>query len=166
MKKIFLYVAFGFVAWVLAEYVTVWAERGIAEWASYMPCIFVFYIVYPLLFAFLIYGYKWGNLRLFAATIAAGFVLEIVFFQNYALVQLPTATYYIPALILIYSFLTFAPKFAVSKVMALPPETIKWGFCAIGHVELYFAAIILVFGAFLKPLSAVTKVVPVSIALE
>ena len=116
MRKQLLYIAFGFVAWVIAEYVTVWAERGIAEWVSFMPLIFVFYLGYPLLFSFLIYKLEWNNLKLFAATLAVGFTLELMFFQNYAMVQLPTATYYIPALVLIYSFLTFAPKIAVSKL--------------------------------------------------
>ena len=125
MKKIALYVAFGFLAWVLAEYVTVWAQRGLAEWASYMPFILAFYIFVPLLFGFLIYKYKWSKLQLFVATMVIGFALEIVFFQNYALVQLPTATYYIPALVIVYSFLTFAPKFAVSKLMARFPKSLK-----------------------------------------
>ena len=125
MKRVALYVAFGFLCWMLAEYVTVWAGRGLAEWASYMPYILAFYIFVPLVFGFLIYKYKWSNLRLFALTIAVGFALEIVLFQNYALVQLPTATYYIPALILVYGFLTFAPKFAVSKAVRLFPESLK-----------------------------------------
>jgi len=114
-----LYIVFGFLAWVLAEYVTVWAERGMAEWVSYMPFIFVFYIVYPAIFSILIYRQNWGNMRLLAATIIIGFSMELLFFSNTAILQLPTAAYHIPALILIYGFLTFAPKFVVSKLVSV-----------------------------------------------
>lgn len=116
-KEILLYVTFAFLAWLLAEYVTVWAERGIAEWFSFMPFIFAFYIGYSLLFAFLIYKLKWSNKNLFAATVAVGFALELMFFQNTGLLELPTALIYIPALIIIYCFLTFTPKKAVSLVL-------------------------------------------------
>ena len=116
-KQILLYVAFGFLAWILTEYVTVWAERGIAEWFSFMPFIFAFYLAYPLLFAFLIYKLEWSNKNLFAATAVVGFALELTFFQNSGLLELPLALVYIPALLLIYSFLTFAPKKAVSLIL-------------------------------------------------
>jgi hypothetical protein len=116
-KEILLYLVFGFLAWLIAEYVTVWAERGIAEWFSYMPFIFAFYLAYPLLFAFLIYKLKWSNKNLFAATIAVGFALELTFFQNTGLLELPTALIYIPALMIIYCFLTLAPKKAVSLIL-------------------------------------------------
>lgn len=124
MKQYLLYVAFGFLAWVIAEYVTVWAKEGIALWVSYMPWIFVFYIAYPLLFSFFIYKMKLSNLKLLGLTFVVGFFFEIVFFgKAYMLLKLPDTIILTPLLILVYGFLTFAPKFAVSKL--LPAETIK-----------------------------------------
>ncbi len=116
LKIKLLYIALGFIAWVVTEYVTVWAERGLGEWASYMPFILLFYIAWPWLYAYLIYDRNWDKGKLIVSSVVIGFLLELTFFQNYALVQLPTAFYYVPALILIYSFLTLAPKYAVKKI--------------------------------------------------
>lgn len=115
MNKVISYMVLGMLAWLIAEYVTVWREKGIEKWVSHMPAIFIFYIGWVSFFAFLIFVKKWNNKKLFLTTIILGFILELTFFHNSMLYTFPRCLYAVPALVLIYSFLTFLPKWIVNR---------------------------------------------------
>ncbi|NHJ33409.1 MAG: hypothetical protein FK732_11155 [Asgard group archaeon] len=80
-----------------------------------MPEIWLFYIGYPLLFAFLIYNRKWSNWRVFLATLVGAFLVEVVFTGNKLLYTFPIMLIGMPIAVSIYSLLTFVPKWIVEN---------------------------------------------------
>lgn len=104
----------GIIFWVAVDFAT---TKGIvspyAYYSMHFPAILIFYIGYPLVFSFLIFR---GNLKgkgLFAATIIAMLIVEVLFTHNAAIFSFPLLLIGIPAAIAIYSFITFVPKWIV-----------------------------------------------------
>lgn len=80
-----------------------------------MPEIWLFYVGYPLIFAFLIYERKWNNGRVLLATLVGAFLVEVVLTANKLLYTFPIMLIGIPIAISIYGLLTFVPKWIVEN---------------------------------------------------
>ena len=80
-----------------------------------MPEIWLFYVGYPLVFAFLIYKRKWSDKRVFLATLVGAFLVEVAFAGNKLLFTFPIMLIGIPIAVSIYSLLTFVPKWIVEN---------------------------------------------------
>jgi hypothetical protein len=55
MKENRYYILISILFWIMAEYIASWHGR-IAEWASAMPWIFIYYVEYPLIFYYVIFN--------------------------------------------------------------------------------------------------------------
>jgi len=80
-----------------------------------MPLIWLFYIGYPLSFAFVIYKKGFDGRKLFYSMLVAIFIVEIVFTNNALLYTFPIMIIMIPLSICIYSFITYSPKWIAEK---------------------------------------------------
>ena len=87
----------------------------IAYFEKYGPTLLLFYIGYPLIFSFLIFKLQWDERRLFLATLAAIFVVEVLFTRNPLLMTFPALLLGIPLAILVYAPLTYFPLWFVRK---------------------------------------------------
>ncbi|MFB0504848.1 MAG: hypothetical protein ACETWE_13550 [Candidatus Bathyarchaeia archaeon] len=104
----------GTIFWVVVDWTTAF-NPYFERWLSYMPEIWLFYVGYPLIFAFLIYRRKWSDCGVFLAMLVGAFIVEVVFTGNKLLYTFPIMLIGIPAAISIYSLLTFAPKWIVEN---------------------------------------------------
>ena len=107
IKNYFLrYFVIGIIFWLIVEWTTVF-NPDYQRWLSYMPEIWLIYVGYPLLFAFLIYRKKLSNTNIFIATLVGAFIVEVVFTGNELLYTFPIMLIGMPFAISIYSFITF-----------------------------------------------------------
>jgi hypothetical protein len=74
-----------------------------------LPALLLFYLGYPLVFSFLIYGLKLGKGALFLAMIAGIVIVEIVFTHNVLLYTLPICLLAIPISLGHYGMVSFMP---------------------------------------------------------
>lgn len=109
MRSFLKYLLSGVAVWVLVDYTTAFIPDTV-RWIQHMPDIWVFYIGYPLVFAYLIYIRNWGDRRLFGSMLVMGFVIEVVLSRNSLLYTFPMMLIMIPVAISIYSLVTFMPK--------------------------------------------------------
>lgn len=100
--------------WVVVDYTTAF-NPDLQRWLAHMPVIWLFYLGYPLLFAWLIYRRKWQGKKLFLAMLAGIFIVEIIFSGNIRLFAFPDMFLFIPAALAIYSFITYTPKWIVEN---------------------------------------------------
>jgi len=114
MKEFTRYFLTGTILWVVVDWTTAF-NPDFERWISYMPEIWLFYVGYPLIFAFLIYRRKWSAWGIFLAMLAGAFIVEVVFTGNKMLYTFPIMLIGIPAAISIYGLLTFAPKWIVEN---------------------------------------------------
>ena len=104
------YFALAVLAWVIVDFTTTAAiGNPRAYYSKYMPALLLFYIGYPMVFSFLIYGLKLGKKALFLAMIAGIVVVEIVFTHNMLLVTLPICLLAIPISLGHYGMVSFMP---------------------------------------------------------
>ena len=103
-----------FLLWVLVDLGTAGGFR-LSYFAKYGPALLIFYLGYPLVFTFLIFRAHWGEKRLFLATLAAIFVIEVVFTRNPLVMTFPVCLVGIPLAILVYAPLTYFPLWYVQK---------------------------------------------------
>jgi hypothetical protein len=75
-----------------------------------MPLIWAFYIGYPLVFAHLIYDRSWDDRRIFCALIAGAFFVVVICSGNTLLYIFPIMVIMIPLAGVIYTIVTFLPK--------------------------------------------------------
>ena len=87
----------------------------IAYFEKYGPTLLLFYIGYPLIFSFLIFKLHWDERRLFLATLAAIFVVEVLFTRNPLVMTFPALLLGIPLAIMVYAPLTYFPLWFVRK---------------------------------------------------
>ncbi len=113
-SQAFRYCFICFLLWVLVDLGTAGGFR-LSYFAKYGPALLIFYLGYPLVFTFLIYRAHWGERRLFLATLAAIFVVEVVFTGNPLVMTFPACLVGIPLAILIYAPLTYFPLWYVRK---------------------------------------------------
>jgi hypothetical protein len=109
MKNPIKYFLLGVLFWVAVEWTTAF-QPNISRWISYMPAIWIFYIGSPLTFAFLIYKLKVSDRMLFICSVVLIFIVEILFTGNAMLYTFPIMLIALPASLLIYGMITFAPK--------------------------------------------------------
>ncbi len=114
MKEFTRYLLAGTIFWVVVDWTTAF-NPDFERWLSYMPEIWLFYVGYPLIFAFLIYRRKWSDWRVFLAMLVGAFIVEVVLTGNRLLYTFPIMLIGIPVAISIYSLLTFAPKWIVEN---------------------------------------------------
>ena len=110
----FKYFLIGILFWIVVDYTTVF-NPNFQDWLNHMPLICVFYIGYPLLFAYLIYTRKWDAKKIFYSMLIVAFIIEVILSKNALLYTFPIMLIMIPAAICIYGFLTFIPKWIIEK---------------------------------------------------
>jgi len=106
------YVLTGTLAWVVVDFTTAF-NPDVQRWIEHMPLIWVFYIGYPLLFAFLIYKRRWSDGRITSVMLVSAFVIEVVLSDNALLYTFPIMLVMNPVAVAIYSLVTFVPKWLV-----------------------------------------------------
>jgi len=109
MKPFLRYLLSGVIVWVIVDYTTAF-NPDTARWVQHMPDIWLFYIGYPLIFAYLIYTRKWGNKRLIGSMIVLAFIIELILSNNSLLYTYPLMLIMNPVAFAIYSLVTFLPK--------------------------------------------------------
>ncbi|MGB7537117.1 MAG: hypothetical protein WBM17_01135 [Anaerolineales bacterium] len=98
--------------WVIVDWGTAGGFRP-AYFEKFGFSLLVFYIGYPAVFSILIFIFHWGEGLLFAATLAAIFIIEVVFTGNPLLTSFPRLLFGIPLSIMVYAPLTFFPLWIV-----------------------------------------------------
>jgi hypothetical protein len=114
LPKSWQYFLLGVLLWAFVDFGTAGGFR-ISYIAKYGLTLLLFYAGYPLVFSVLIFRLRWSERRLFLATLAAIFVVEVVFTRNPLLMTFPALILGIPLAIMIYSPLTFFPLWVVRK---------------------------------------------------
>jgi hypothetical protein len=114
LPKSWQYFLLGVLLWAFVDFGTAGGFR-ISYIAKYGLTLLLFYAGYPLVFSVLIFRLRWSERRLFLATLAAIFVVEVVFTRNLLLMTFPALILGIPLAIMIYSPLTFFPLWVVRK---------------------------------------------------
>jgi hypothetical protein len=114
LPKSWQYFLLGVLLWAFVDFGTAGGFR-ITYFAKYGLTLLFFYAGYPLVFSVLIFRLHWSERRLFLATLAAIFVVEVVFTRNPLLMTFPALILGIPLAVMIYSPLTFFPLWFVRK---------------------------------------------------
>jgi len=114
MNNFLKYFIIGVFFWVVVDYTTAF-NPDFQDWINHMPSIWLFYIGYPLLFAFLIYKKQWNTKKIFYSMIIAAFIIEVILSNNTLLYTFPIMLIMIPIAVCIYGFITFTPKWIVEK---------------------------------------------------
>jgi hypothetical protein len=114
MSKFLKYFIMGVMFWLLVDWTTAF-QPDLQRWLTYWPQIWVFYLGFPFIFAFLIYKRMWSSRRIFIATLFEVFIVEIVFTHNALLYTFPIMVLALPVGIILYSLLVFVPKWIVDK---------------------------------------------------
>jgi len=109
MRAFLKYLLSGVSIWVLVDYTTAF-NPDTARWVQHMPDIWLFYIGYPLIFAYLIYVRNLSNRQLFGSMLVLGFVIEVILSNNSLLYTFPIMLIMNPVAVAIYSLVTFMPK--------------------------------------------------------
>lgn len=115
--KTILYIIYGFIFWVIIDLGTAGGFR-LSYFSAHGPLLLVFYLGYPLVFAYLIFRRHWSGWKLFLATAVAIFLIEDVFTGNPFLLSFPLMLVGIPLAICIYVLLTYFPLWIVNREMA------------------------------------------------
>lgn len=100
------------IAWVIVDFTTAF-NPDVQRWIEHMPLIWVIYIGYPLLFAFLIYKRKWSDRKIVSTMLVSAFLIEVVLSDNALLYTFPIMLVMNPVAVAIYSVVTFIPKWLV-----------------------------------------------------
>jgi len=117
LPKSWQYFLLGVLLWVLVDFGTAGGFR-ITYFEKYGLTLLLFYVGYPLVFSVLIFRLRWSEIRLFAATLVAIFMVEVVFTRNPLVMTFPALIWAIPLAIMIYVPLTYFPLWFVRKEIA------------------------------------------------
>ena len=109
MRSFLRYLLSGVSIWVLVDYTTAF-NPDTARWIQHMPDIWLFYIGYPLIFAYLIYVRSWNDRQLFSSMLVLAFIIEVILTKNSLLYTFPMLLIMNPVAVVIYSLVTFVPK--------------------------------------------------------
>ena len=123
MRPFFKYLLSGVSIWVLVDYTTAF-NPNLARWIQHMPDIWLFYIGYPLLFAYLIYVRNWNDKRLFGSMLVLAFIIEVVLSKNSLLYTFPLLLIMNPVAVAIYSLVTFMPKWLTENEITRNRKTV------------------------------------------
>ncbi|MBI9050990.1 MAG: hypothetical protein JEZ00_16330 [Anaerolineaceae bacterium] len=113
MSKFIKYFLLGTLFWVIVDYTTVF-NPDFPRWVAHMPLVWVFYLGYPLLFAWLIYKQNFAGKKLFFSMIIATVFCELIAFQNTLLYTFPIMLIMIPLAVCIYTLITYVPMWLVN----------------------------------------------------
>lgn len=117
LPKSWQYFFLGILLWVLVDFGTAGGFR-IAYFKTYGPTLLLFYIGYPLIFSVLIFKFHWSERRLFIATLAAIFIVEVLFTRNPLVMTFPALLVGIPLAVMVYAPLTYFPLWFVRQEMS------------------------------------------------
>ena len=117
LPKSWQYFLLGVFLWVLVDFGTAGGFR-ITYFEKYGLTLLLFYVGYPLVFSVLVFRLRWSEIRLFAATLVAIFMVEVVFTRNPLVMTFPALIWAIPLAIMIYVPLTYFPLWFVRKEIA------------------------------------------------
>lgn len=115
--------------WFVVDFGTAGGFRP-SYFATYMPALLVFYLGYPAVFTYLVFGRQMGTRGLLAATIVAIFIVEVLFVHNPWLIVPPLLFVGIPLAISVYAPLTFFPLWIVRGEMGLHRRLVR-GLCVV-----------------------------------
>ena len=114
--KALLYILYGFILWVIIDLGTAGGFR-LSYFSAYGPLLLVFYLGYPLVFAYLIYQCNGSERMLFLGTVIAIILIEAVFTGNPLILSFPQMLVGIPLAICVYVPLTYFPLWIVNREM-------------------------------------------------
>lgn len=123
MRPFLKYLLSGVSIWVLVDYTTAF-NPDTARWIQHMPDIWLFYIGYPLIFAYLIYVRNWNDKQLFSAMLVLAFIIEVVLSKNSLLYTFPLLLIMNPVAVAIYSLVTFMPKWFTENEITRNRKTV------------------------------------------
>jgi hypothetical protein len=109
--------------WVVVDWGTA-GGFGLSYFATYMPALLVFYVGYPLVFTYLVFGRRLGAGALLAATVVAILIVEALFVHNPWVMAFPMLLVGIPLALAVYAPLTFFPLWAVRGEMGRHRRTV------------------------------------------
>ncbi|HEY59928.1 MAG TPA: hypothetical protein G4N92_04495 [Anaerolineae bacterium] len=102
---------------VAVDYTTVF-NPNYQDWVQYMPEIWLFYIGYPALLAYLINMRGFSGKKLFLTVFTLSLFLEAIIFKNVLLYSFPAVIVVVPIVICIYAFITYLPKYVAERNLA------------------------------------------------
>lgn len=108
---------------MLVDYTTAF-NPDTARWIQHMPDIWLFYIGYPLIFAYLIYVRSWSDRQLFSSMLVLAFIIEVILSKNSLLYTFPLLLIMNPVAIAIYSLVTFVPKWFIENEITRKRNTV------------------------------------------
>ncbi len=108
------YFGLGSLLWVLVDWGTAGGFR-IAYFEKYGLTLLLFYLGYPFLFSILIFKLRWSERGLFLATLAAIFVIEVLFTRNPLVTSFPVLLLGLPLAVMVYAPLTYFPLWIVRR---------------------------------------------------
>jgi hypothetical protein len=115
-SKAILYILYGFLLWVIIDWGTAGGFR-LSYFSVHGPLLFVFYLGFPVAFAYLIFKRHWSERKLLLATAVAIFLVEAVSTGNPFVLSFPLMLVGIPLAFCIYTPLTFFPLWIVNGEM-------------------------------------------------
>ena len=115
-SKALRYIIYGFILWVIVDLGTAGGFR-LSYLSEHGPLLLLFYLGFPLAFAYLIFRRHWSGWKLFLATVVAIILVEGVFTGNPFVLSFPLMLVGIPLAICIYAPLTYFPLWIVNREM-------------------------------------------------
>lgn len=115
-SKVIRYILYGFLLWILIDWGTAGGFR-LSYFRAHGPLLLVFYLGFPIAFAFLIFQHHWSQPKLLLATAAAIFFVEAVFTGNPFITSFPLMLVGIPLAFCVYAPLTYFPLWIVNGEM-------------------------------------------------
>jgi hypothetical protein len=112
LLKALRYLLLCFALWIVVDWGTAGGFR-MAYFETYMPTLLLFYLGYPAIFTWLVFGLKLSEKWLFAATLVAIFIVEVLFVHNPLVMNFPVCLAGIPLAVAVYAPLTYFPLWIV-----------------------------------------------------
>jgi len=114
--QVLLYILWGVILWFFVDLGTAGGFK-ISYLIQYGRALWIFYIGFPILFAYLIYRRQWKTRKLILATLAAIAIVEGLFTRNPLVLSFPLLLVGIPLAVCVYLPLTFFPLWIVNHEM-------------------------------------------------
>lgn len=115
-SQVLLYILWGVILWFFVDLGTAGGFK-ISYLIQYGRALWIFYIGFPLLFAYLIYRRQWRTRKLILATLAAIAIVEGLFTRNPLVLSFPLLLVGMPLAVCVYLPLTFFPLWIVNREM-------------------------------------------------
>lgn len=110
------YILYGFLLWVIVDWGTAGGFR-LSYFIEHGPLLLVFYLGFPIAFAYLIFQRHWSQRKLLLATAAAILLVEAIFTGNPFVLSFPLMLVGIPLAFCVYAALTYFPLWIVNGEM-------------------------------------------------